>query len=508
MNKQVNLSGSLFTNESGNVGIGTTSPDGPLDVTHTRGTWDGTAGIVSQQSMMDDVVGLGIYAISGQKWNLINAISPNPAYFVIRDATAGTSPFLIEAGASDNTLVVDSTGNVGIGTTTPGRTLDVVGDASINGQLISNQNSSLYFGRTRISESPLALNNDSFGSTWTQTGSTGNWRDIAMSSDGKYQTAVIYGGYIYISSDYGSTWTQTGSSGNWEGIAMSSDGRLQTAVIGAGYIYISSDYGITWTQKGSSESWWGIAMSSDGRLQTAVIGAGYIYISSDYGITWTQTGSTRYWRDVAMSSNGMYQTAITYNNYTFVSTDYGITWTQATSFGNWYGIAMSSDGKYQTMANYTGYIYISYMDSYISGGNVGIGTESPDAQLHIESATPDLWIKTNAGINDIKVGEIRFISDVDARNARIEGYRGSSSEKMGLKFFTYKESEEVEAMIINDLGNVGIGTDSPSQRLEVSESSEGITFNPESDYSVMNTTGGSNLTITSSGGNVIIRLGL
>ena len=56
-------------------------------------------------------------------------------------------------------------------------------------------------------------------------------------------------------------------------------------------------------------------------------------------------------------------------------------------------------------------------------------------------------------------------------------------------------------------GRVGIGTVSPSQALEVSESSEGITFNPESDYSVINTTGGSNLTIHSSGGNVIIKLG-
>ncbi len=59
-------------------------------------------------------------------------------------------------------------------------------------------------------------------------------------------------------------------------------------------------------------------------------------------------------------------------------------------------------------------------------------------------------------------------------------------------------------------GNVGIGTLNPSQKLEVSNSTYGITFDPHDDsYStaVINTTGGSNLTIHSSGGNVIIKLG-
>jgi photosystem II stability/assembly factor-like uncharacterized protein len=69
-----------------------------------------------------------------------------------------------------------------------------------------------------------------------------------MSSDGKYQTAVEYDGYIYRSTNYGVTWTQATSdtTRNWYSVAMSSDGKYQTAVVNGGYIYRSTNYGVTW----------------------------------------------------------------------------------------------------------------------------------------------------------------------------------------------------------------------------------------------------------------------
>jgi hypothetical protein len=49
-----------------------------------------------------------------------------------------------------------------------------------------------------------------------------NWSSVAMSSDGKYQTAVEYDGYIYTSIDYGVTWTQATSdtTRNWNSVAI------------------------------------------------------------------------------------------------------------------------------------------------------------------------------------------------------------------------------------------------------------------------------------------------
>ena len=42
-------------------------------------------------------------------------------------------PFTIEAGAGDNSIYVDDMGRVGLGTTTPGATLHVGGDAIVDG---------------------------------------------------------------------------------------------------------------------------------------------------------------------------------------------------------------------------------------------------------------------------------------------------------------------------------------------------------------------------------------
>jgi hypothetical protein len=73
-----------------------------------------------------------------------------------------------------------------------------------------------------------------------------------MSSNGQYQTAVVYQGNIWTSSDYGATWIeQTGlgaptANQIWKSVSVSSTGKYQTSVVtGVGNIWTSSNYGIT-----------------------------------------------------------------------------------------------------------------------------------------------------------------------------------------------------------------------------------------------------------------------
>ena len=65
-----------------------------------------------------------------QTWD----IAGNEANFFVRDVTSGSRlPFRIRPGAPTSSLDIDSTGNVGIGTNSPGFKLDVVGSSRISG---------------------------------------------------------------------------------------------------------------------------------------------------------------------------------------------------------------------------------------------------------------------------------------------------------------------------------------------------------------------------------------
>ena len=256
-----------------------------------------------------------------------------------------------------------------------------------NGQIYTCKASDFIDGKLTVSEEIISqkltikgteFDNDSasnqviymVGSTessnnWTAVESDRLWVSVSMSSDGRYQTAVVFGGQIYISDDYGATWTAVESTRNWRSVSMSSDGRYQTAVVLSGQIYISDDYGATWTAVESNRSWHSVSMSSDGKYQTAVVLSGQIYISDDYGATWTAVESNRSWYSVSMSSDGRYQTAVVVAGQIYISDDYGATWTAVNSTRDWYSVSMSSDGRYQTAVVFGGQIYTTELFSLL-----------------------------------------------------------------------------------------------------------------------------------------------
>lgn len=164
--------------------------------------------------------------------------------------------------------------------------------------------------------------------------------DVAISYDGVYQTIVSEN--IYISNDYGSTWITVDlnpgvdsdwDDRNWISVAMSSDGKYQTALEDVGEIYISSDYGVSWLKQNNQsirdKQWRCISMSASGRFQTALAKNGGLFVSSDYGNNWKQTiesffgvesvFGTQVWQSNAVSANAQYQTAVTYNGPIFIS---------------------------------------------------------------------------------------------------------------------------------------------------------------------------------------------
>jgi len=269
------------------------------------------------------------------------------------------------------------------------------------------------------------------GVTWNVEDSTSRmYNSVAMSSDGKYQTAVVFNGGIYVSTDYGVTWgLEDSTNRNYYSVAISSDGRYQTAVVATGRIYVSTDYGVTWAEEDSNNrDYYSVAMSANGKYQTAVVFGGGIYVSTDYGVTWAVEDSTnRNYFSVDMSADGKFQTAVVYGGGIYVSTDYGVTWTIADSNSrNYRSISMSADGKYQTAALFTA-IYSSAASSFVSGGNIGIGTTNPDSRLHIVGG--DFFAAADSGYS---FGNASSLSDIYVQgNLEVDGTIYGSTASLG-----------------------------------------------------------------------------
>ena len=109
--------------------------------------------------------------------------------------------------------------------------------------------------------------------------------------------------------------------------------------------------------------------------------------------------------------------------------------------------------------------------SYFNGGNVGIGTTSPSSKLQVSTTTnvitPLLTLHNNTATNGSAAGaSIDFVasSDATAIGARIISTRVANGAHMDLRFHTQRDQF---AMIIDTSRNVGIGTTSPSSKLQV-----------------------------------------
>ena len=111
------------------------------------------------------------------------------------------------------------------------------------------------------------------------------------------------------------------------------------------------------------------------------------------------------------------------------------------------------------------------------GGNVGIGTDSPDTLLNLESVSPIIRLESNDNsiVSNQVIGGIEMKSidpsglGVGVKTSIKAISESSIGSRFGLAFSTtnFEGVSETEAMRIDSSGNVGIGTISPDAKLDI-----------------------------------------
>ena len=435
----VNITGTI--NSTGNVGISNTNPSQQLDAANNLvigSTSDADSGI----TLVSTTSGQGLIHFS-------DANSGNARF----DGFLGyeqTGRFLKFGTAQAERMRIDSSGNVGIGTTSPSKKLDVSGEFRSTAIFSSGATSGAASANQAVfdyntSDTRILSYNSSGSSINLFTNPSGGslTSRLSIDSSGKVGIGTTSPAVnLDVSATSGTTQIYVRNTATSGQAALGIQGKNSSGTTRVMLVkYDNNDSFRFATAQAvpltfSTSDAVRLTVNSDGNVGIGTISPSYkLEVSAETGIS----GDVRF---------------LTGSRHKFVGG------------GSGNNLELGTYGSNNTSRNIA-----MVMDS---AGSVGIGTTSPSQRVQIAGDSGDACLsllRSNAASNNNAYGHVFFENSSDVTLASISARRQSASDDAYLQFNTTATGgSNTEKMRITSTGKVGIGTTSPSQELTVAGS--------------------------------------